>query len=142
MIAALAVVALLVAGCSSDSNGSSDAGATTTSATAAGGATSDGSLGTGQTTVTSASNGPTITVVVQGDDVVEGSGRHDVDLGSDVTIEVTSDSDNEVHVHGYDLHADVGPDQPAVIQFTADIPGIFEVELEDNGKLLFELQVQ
>jgi heme/copper-type cytochrome/quinol oxidase subunit 2 len=64
-----------------------------------------------------------------------------VETGDEVRIEVTSDVADRVHVHGYDLFADVGPGMPAVIEFKADIPGIFEVELEDSHGLLFELEV-
>jgi hypothetical protein len=47
-----------------------------------------------------------------------------------------------VDPHGYDLSADVAPGRPAVIDFTADAPGVFEVELEQAHLRLFELQVQ
>ena len=56
-------------------------------------------------------------------------------------IEVTSDVTEEVHLHGYDLTAPVSPGSPGIIEFTAEIPGVFEVELEDAHKRLFELRV-
>jgi hypothetical protein len=46
---------------------------------------------------------------------------------------VTTDSVDEVHVHGYDFVGIVIPTAPAVLTFTADIPGVFEVELEEAG---------
>jgi hypothetical protein len=60
---------------------------------------------------------------------------------SGVLIEATVTGD-EVHLHGYDLSADVAPGRPAVIDFTADAPGVFEVELEQAHLRLVELQVQ
>jgi len=54
---------------------------------------------------------------------------------------VTADVVDEVHVHGYDLFADVAPGAPATINFVADIPGVWEVELEGAGALLVELEV-
>jgi hypothetical protein len=66
----------------------------------------------------------------------------DVAVGEKLTILVHCDSADEVHVHGYNLFDDVGPGQQAEIELTADIPGVFEVELEDAHLLLFELQVQ
>jgi len=48
---------------------------------------------------------------------------------------------DEVHVHGYDMTVDVTPGAEETLEFPADIPGIFEVELEDAGTLLFELEV-
>jgi hypothetical protein len=74
---------------------------------------------------------------------VEGVGDAvDVPLGEDVTIRVRSDEADEVHVHGYDEIDDVGPGEEAEIELTADIPGAFEVELEEAHLLLFELRVQ
>jgi hypothetical protein len=66
----------------------------------------------------------------------------DVAVGEKLTILVRSDAADEVHVHGYNLFDDVGPGQQAEIELTADIPGVFEVELEDAHLLLFELRVQ
>ena len=54
---------------------------------------------------------------------------------------VEADVSDEVHVHGYDLLAEVSPDEPAVIVFRANAPGVFEVELEGAGLLLLELTV-
>ena len=65
-----------------------------------------------------------------------------VNKDSPVRIVVTSDVADEVHVHGYDLKADVGPGLPGTVQFQATIPGTFEVELEGLGLLLFELEVK
>jgi hypothetical protein len=65
-----------------------------------------------------------------------------VSTGTRVRIRVGADVEDEVHVHGYDLMSDVAPGDPAVIAFKADIPGVFEVELESAGVQLFELEVQ
>ncbi|MGQ0668081.1 MAG: hypothetical protein ACT4PO_00135 [Actinomycetota bacterium] len=72
---------------------------------------------------------------------VEGPGRVEVDRGTRVLIVVRADVTDEVHVHGYDVFADVAPGEPARIEFLADAPGVFEVELEEAGRLLFELEV-
>jgi hypothetical protein len=62
-------------------------------------------------------------------------------LGERVRLEVQADRADEVHVHGYDLLEDVAPGSPARIVFTADAPGVFEVELEGSGLLLTRLEV-
>jgi hypothetical protein len=46
-----------------------------------------------------------------------------------------------VHLHGYDLFANVAPGQPARITFRADTAGVFEAELEDLGIAVIELTV-
>ena len=71
-----------------------------------------------------------------------GISRDSVDLGSDVVVTVTSDVADEVHVHGYDLMADVAPGSPATIRFKADAPGRFEIELENTGVQIAELEVR
>jgi FtsP/CotA-like multicopper oxidase with cupredoxin domain len=73
---------------------------------------------------------------------VEGPKSVEVKAGEKVSIAVTSDVADHVHVHGYDELVDLVPGKRAVLRFTANIPGAWEVELEDAGKLLFELKVQ
>jgi hypothetical protein len=67
--------------------------------------------------------------------------RESTDKGDRVVVLVTSDVSDEVHVHGYDLTADVAPGSPARIAFRATIPGRFEIELEDRGVQIAELTV-
>ncbi len=66
----------------------------------------------------------------------------EVKLGEKVRIELDSDRAEELHVHAYDKKVDVVAGQTAVLEFTADIPGKFEVELEKQKITLFELVVQ
>jgi copper(I)-binding protein len=82
-----------------------------------------------------------ITIDVIGSDVLIDDSRVDVPLGADVELTVSADSVDEVHVHGYDFLGVVIPTTPAVLTFTANIPGVFEVELEEAGHLLLELVV-
>jgi FtsP/CotA-like multicopper oxidase with cupredoxin domain len=49
--------------------------------------------------------------------------------GDRVTLRVTSDSNDELHVHGYDLHLNLIAGQQAQLSFTADHSGRFEYEL-------------
>ena len=83
----------------------------------------------------------TITVEVVGGAPVGGHQRVEVGLGSVVALMVTSDTAEEVHVHGYDILRAVSDGQPAHLAFTAEIPGVFEVELEGSGRLLVLLEV-
>jgi outer membrane lipopolysaccharide assembly protein LptE/RlpB len=83
-----------------------------------------------------------IALTVTGGEVSGATGRVPVTLGSTVQLQVTADVTEEVHVHGYDLTADTVPGQPVTIEFTADVPGVFEVELEQSKLPLTRLQVQ
>jgi hypothetical protein len=71
-----------------------------------------------------------------------GIARDSVDLDSDVVVTVTSDVADEVHLHGYDLSADVAPGAPATIRFEANAAGRFEIELENTGVQIAELEVR
>ena len=83
----------------------------------------------------------TITVRVVGGSPVGGHQRVEVDLGSVVAVTVTSDTTEEVHVHGYDILRAVSDGHPTHFAFTAQIPGVFEVELEGSGRLLLQLEI-
>jgi hypothetical protein len=61
--------------------------------------------------------------------------------GDRVRFKVESDVADHIHVHGYDLMEDVSPDRDARFRFEATIEGRFEVELEDRGAQIAELEV-
>ncbi len=73
---------------------------------------------------------------------VTGNAREQVRRGQTVRLVVTSDVADEIHVHGYDERADVAANGTVELSFTASIPGVFEVELEQRGRRLFTLEVQ
>lgn len=83
----------------------------------------------------------TVIEVTYRDGAVQGPTSYTATQGDRVRILVDADVSDEVHLHGYDLMADVTPDEPARIDFVANAAGVFEVELEGAGKLLFELEV-
>ena len=62
--------------------------------------------------------------------------------GSQVVFVVNSELADEVHLHGYDLSADVAPGEPATISFKATAPGLFEAELESRSLPIAELEVR
>ena len=82
---------------------------------------------------------PTIEVV--GGQPKGGVQTIETDKGAEVAFQIRSDVAEHVHVHGYDLFEDVGPGMTAKFRFTAEIDGIFEVELEDSAVPIIELRV-
>jgi hypothetical protein len=97
------------------------------------------------TTATTDSQGPgtiQINYEIVGGKPVGGIARDSIARGRIVLIRVTSDVADHVHVHGYDLMEDVAPGHPASIGFTADVPGRFEIELEERGVQIAELEVR
>jgi hypothetical protein len=68
--------------------------------------------------------------------------RVTVEQGTTVRIVVISDEPDELHLHGYDLYADVGPGQEGVLEFVADQTGLFELETHDTHQVLLQLAVR
>lgn len=68
--------------------------------------------------------------------------RVDVPRGAAVSLEITTDAADEVHVHGHDITAAIQPGQPTRVEFVADEPGLFEVETHDSHLLLVQLAVR
>jgi hypothetical protein len=83
----------------------------------------------------------TVSVAYAGGQVTGTSGREEVPVGERVVLRVVSDVDEEVHVHGYDLEKPLPAGVPVDLPLTATIPGVFEVELHDSGRVLFQLRV-
>jgi len=68
--------------------------------------------------------------------------RKSVEKGDRVVIVVKSDVADEVHLHGYDLKLDVAAGGTTRIAFRANVPGRFEVELEERGVQIADLTVE
>jgi hypothetical protein len=85
--------------------------------------------------------GQRIDVTVAAGRVSGDTGRVPVPLGETVTLTVTGDAADEVHLHGYDLTAPLAPGRTATLTFVADVPGVFEAELHGAGTVLLTLQV-
>jgi FtsP/CotA-like multicopper oxidase with cupredoxin domain len=83
----------------------------------------------------------TVIEVTYRDGAVQGPTSFTLTQGERVRLVVHADVADEVHVHGYDLSADVTTQEPARIDFVANAAGVYEVELEGAGELLFELEI-
>ncbi|OFW72864.1 MAG: hypothetical protein A2Y55_05915 [Actinobacteria bacterium RBG_16_68_12] len=81
-------------------------------------------------------------VTVTGGVPESGIVRETVDKGDRVVLVVSSDVADEVHLHGYDISRDVPAGGTVRIQFTANVPGRFEVELEERGVQIADLTVE
>jgi hypothetical protein len=141
LLACLLISGGVLAGCGGDDAGGA-AGATTTVASTTTTTSAEPTSTAEPTTTTAGFSGTLIEAKVTGSKVDTASRRVRVSRGEKVRIQVEADHAEEVHVHGYDLKKDLAPGEPAVIEFTADAPGVFEVELEEAALKLFELQVQ
>lgn len=64
-------------------------------------------------------------------------------LGSNVQIKILNpDADDEFHLHGYELSATSTAGQEAMIEFTADQLGSFDLESHITGEWILTLVVE
>lgn len=80
-------------------------------------------------------------VVIKGGKPVGGPVLLQVHQGEQVTLNIKSDSADEMHLHGYDLHAHITPDQTVSLQFNASHTGHFGLELHKAHTELGALEV-
>ena len=160
LLALLLMLGLALGACGDDDDDPDDVAAdrTTTTTEADGGDdTTTTTTAGGDTTTTAAGGTPTsasppaggdepgdgvIELTITGGNVEGGVRREQVKQGAQVTIRVTSDVADELHVHTYDLRLDLVPGQSADLTFLAKVPGVFEVELEGRRKKVLELEVR
>jgi hypothetical protein len=130
------LAALVVAGCgSADAHGSGGSRSTLAGATA-------GNTAASASPSTSSSGTNVKVVIADGKVTPDPSRKVEVATGDQVHVRVTSDHPDEVHVHGYDIEKEVSAGETVTIDFTADIPGQFEVEAHHlSPSLLFTLVV-
>jgi hypothetical protein len=141
-VAVLAAAAVLtLAACGDDGTPQATGTTTTTTTPAATTSTTTGPTTSAEPTTT-ADPTPVIEVRVAGGKVQGGVRRERVQSGETVVLRVVADVADEVHLHGYDRTANVAPGKPAQIRFTADITGVYEVELEQRKQPLLMLEVR
>ncbi|MEV0587890.1 hypothetical protein [Nonomuraea sp. NPDC050310] len=81
-------------------------------------------------------------IVIKGGRVSPPPGWLEVAKGGSVSLTVTSDVADTVHVHGYDVEAAVTPGVPVTLRFTANMTGVFEVETHGSGLVLTQVAVK
>ena len=62
--------------------------------------------------------------------------------GKTVRFRVRSATDEEIHVHAYDIYRDVPAGKTINVAFEADITGIIEIEFHGSGETIAELKVE
>ena len=127
LLAAAALVAVVAIVVAVASGGSDDSGGGSTTATTI--ATQSGGTGTTATTTTTAAPRPDeFKLQIKGGEPVGGVQDFKVKKGDQVTIVVTADAPDDIHIHGVDIEKSVEPGKPTTFRFTANIEGIFDIE--------------
>ena len=139
LIAVVAIVVLLVAGGGSDDE--QEAAATPT-ATAT--ATATPAPGEDATETPTPTPTPTATATPKPQPPLLQAGKVteiEVKEGQTVRFRVTSDEDEEIHVHGYDIEEEVPAGETINVSFPATITGIFEIEFHHSEEQIGSLRV-
>ena len=138
-------VAVLIAGCSAapaaptqTAGQTPSQSVTTASATPA--PSASGTLTTPSTAPTPSVR--TITIVLKNGKVSPNGDRVDLDKGEPFVLDITSDRDDEVHVHGFDIEIEVEAGDHVQVPMTADRTGRFEVESHHPEMLIVTLQIR
>ena len=58
-----------------------------------------------------------------------------------VTLNITVDRTEEIHIHGYDILKTIETGKTGVLMFTADRTGSFPIEIETSGRTIGNLVV-
>src|SRR5215210_3882057 len=134
LIAVVAVV--LLSGGGDDSGDAGEQAAQTATPTA----TTDGGEATPEATETPT---PTPTPRPKPTLLRAGSVKQlEYEKGDTVRFRARSETDEHVHVHGYDKIAEVPAGKTVTVSFKASITGIFEIEFENAGEEIAELKVE
>ncbi|WSF37397.1 cupredoxin domain-containing protein [Streptomyces sp. NBC_01351] len=84
----------------------------------------------------------TVSVTVRDGKVSPAPARTELRRGERVTLRVTSDRADTLHVHGYDKELTLPAGQEATLTLTVDRTGLFEVETHESGLVLTQLLVR
>ena len=136
-IVAVAIVVLVIA-----SGGSDDDSSSTTAAAPATTTGADRTTTTKTTTATKPAGPPVYRVVVKDAKPVGGIKKIKVNKGDKFVFVVKSDTADEIHIHGYDVHKDVDAGGTVRFNLDATIDGEFEIELEERKEQIAELTVE
>ena len=98
-------------------------------------------IGGGSNDTTKTASGPQTVTVVNGKPD-GGVKTITYKKGDTVDLTVKSDTADEIHIHGYDVHKDVTKGGSVHFTFPASIDGKFVVELENAGEQIASLQVE
>ncbi|HEY6741358.1 MAG TPA: hypothetical protein VI110_03295 [Lapillicoccus sp.] len=140
--AAVAAAALTLAGCSSGSPSPATTTPPTSAATSSTSSTSAASSSTSTSGTPTVLPGRTITITVKGSTVTPPPAQVDLPVGEMLTVVVTSDHDDELHAHGFEVEVPLKAGVPTTITLTGKDPGVFEVELHEPALTLLTVAVR
>ena len=98
--------------------------------------------GTPEETTAASSEARTIEVTVSDGTVSPPPSQVDLAVGETLRLVVTSQTDGEVHAHGFEVSEPVPAGTPTAIELVGTAPGVYEVELHAPDLLLLQVAVR
>ena len=96
----------------------------------------------GATGVASTGSVRRLEVTVTGTTVTPAPAQVDLPIGSTLELVVTSDHDDELHAHGFDVEATLKAGTPTTLRLTGSEAGVYEVETHDPALTLVTVAVR
>jgi plastocyanin len=84
----------------------------------------------------------TIEISVRGKQVTPAPGRVEIRSGQTLRLVVTTDHDDELHAHGYDVERELVAGQPTTVDLTGAPPGLYAVETHHPELSLLQVAVR
>jgi len=86
--------------------------------------------------------GRVVKVTITGRKVTPAPATVDLKVGEKLTLVVTSDHDDELHAHGFDVEGTLKAGTPTTVVLTGTEPGLFEVETHEPALRLMMVAVR
>jgi hypothetical protein len=87
--------------------------------------------------------GPSLDITIAGGAVTPVNAELEARIGEPITLNVTSDAADELHVHAVpEATFEVAPAADQSFEFTVDVPGRVEVELHELHRTVVTIQVR
>ncbi|WP_344195767.1 hypothetical protein [Pedococcus aerophilus] len=143
----VALLALgVLAGCGDPADDASGRTSTTpvtaTSSTSATTTSPSSSASSSSSSSSSSPAGRTLEITVDGKDVSPAPRTVDLAVGETLTLVVTSDHDDELHVHGFEVEGALVAGKPTSVTLTGKEPGVYEVETHEPPLRLLKIAVR
>ncbi|WP_369820404.1 cupredoxin domain-containing protein [Phycicoccus sp. Soil803] len=131
-------LALGLAACGSSGDDSGTGGSTSSSTTSS----SSSSSGSSSSSSSSSASGRTIAITVTGSKVTPAPATVDLAVGEQLTLTVTSDHADQLHIHGFEIEKDLVAGTPLSVTVTGAQPGVYEVETHHPELRLMKIAVR
>ena len=90
-----------------------------------------------------AARGRGLNITITGKKVTPAPGTVDLAVGEKLTLVVTSDHDDQLHVHGFDVvEEELRAGVPTTVTVTGKDPGVYEVETHEPALRLLKIAVR